>query len=101
MAAIPGVPLMHVHLPGKLPLYLEGENPETASETAAEERLNDPSTVIASDARPRLPRGVRLVHNEAQGGWGAACARAGLQGRRDRRRDHQALHRRDHFRRTR
>jgi pyrroloquinoline quinone biosynthesis protein D len=24
---------------------------------------------IASDARPRLPRGVRLVHNEAQGGW--------------------------------
>src|SRR5499433_65589 len=34
-----------------------------------EERLSDPSTVIASDARPRLPRGVRLVHNEAQGGW--------------------------------
>ena len=27
------------------------------------------SSVIASDARPRLPRGVRLVHNEAQGGW--------------------------------
>jgi pyrroloquinoline quinone biosynthesis protein D len=25
--------------------------------------------VIASDARPRLPRGVRLVHSEAQGGW--------------------------------
>jgi pyrroloquinoline quinone biosynthesis protein D len=25
--------------------------------------------VIASDARPRLPRGVRLTHNEAQGGW--------------------------------
>ena len=24
---------------------------------------------IAADARPRLPRGVRLVHNEAQGGW--------------------------------
>jgi pyrroloquinoline quinone biosynthesis protein D len=24
---------------------------------------------IAPDARPRLPRGVRLVHNEAQGGW--------------------------------
>jgi pyrroloquinoline quinone biosynthesis protein D len=21
------------------------------------------------DSRPRLPRGVRLVHNEAQGGW--------------------------------
>jgi pyrroloquinoline quinone biosynthesis protein D len=24
---------------------------------------------IASDAHPKLPRGVRLVHNEAQGGW--------------------------------
>jgi len=24
---------------------------------------------IAPDSRPRLPRGVRLVHNEAQGGW--------------------------------
>ena len=24
---------------------------------------------IAADSRPRLPRGVRLVHNEAQGGW--------------------------------
>jgi pyrroloquinoline quinone biosynthesis protein D len=24
---------------------------------------------IAPDAKPRLPRGVRLVHNEAQGGW--------------------------------
>jgi pyrroloquinoline quinone biosynthesis protein D len=34
-----------------------------------------PSAVAASpssvtpDVRPRLPRGVRLVHNEAQGGW--------------------------------
>lgn len=27
------------------------------------------ATTIAEDARPRLPRGVRLVHNEAQGGW--------------------------------
>src|SRR5881409_1153891 len=34
-----------------------------------EKRLSDPSTVIPPDARPRLPRGVRLVHNEAQGGW--------------------------------
>src|ERR1700720_4708946 len=34
-----------------------------------EERLSDPSSAIPSDARPRLPRGVRLVHNEAQGGW--------------------------------
>ncbi len=25
--------------------------------------------VIAEDAKPRLPRGVRLVHSEAQGGW--------------------------------
>ena len=24
---------------------------------------------IAPDAKPKLPRGVRLVHNEAQGGW--------------------------------
>lgn len=24
---------------------------------------------IAPSAKPRLPRGVRLVHNEAQGGW--------------------------------
>ena len=24
---------------------------------------------IPSDARPRLPRGVRLTHSEAQGGW--------------------------------
>jgi pyrroloquinoline quinone biosynthesis protein D len=32
------------------------------------ERLN-PEALIPPDARPRLPRGVRLVHNEAQGGW--------------------------------
>jgi pyrroloquinoline quinone biosynthesis protein D len=24
---------------------------------------------ISPQSRPRLPRGVRLVHNEAQGGW--------------------------------
>ena len=24
---------------------------------------------VSPDARPHLPRGVRLVHNEAQGGW--------------------------------
>jgi pyrroloquinoline quinone biosynthesis protein D len=24
---------------------------------------------ITADAKPRLPRGVRLVHNETQGGW--------------------------------
>ena len=27
------------------------------------------TTPIASDVRPRLPHGVRLVHSEAQGGW--------------------------------
>ena len=31
--------------------------------------MSDPSPAIPNDARPRLPRGVRLVHNEAQGGW--------------------------------
>ena len=31
--------------------------------------MNDPSPAIAVEARPRLPRGVRLVHSEAQGGW--------------------------------
>jgi pyrroloquinoline quinone biosynthesis protein D len=31
--------------------------------------VSDTPDSIASDARPRLPRGVRLVHNEAQGGW--------------------------------
>jgi pyrroloquinoline quinone biosynthesis protein D len=24
---------------------------------------------VAPETKPRLPRGVRLVHNEAQGGW--------------------------------
>ena len=27
------------------------------------------SAAIAPDAKPRLPRGVRLTHSEAQGGW--------------------------------
>ena len=31
--------------------------------------MNDAPAAIASEARPRLPRGVRLVHSEAQGGW--------------------------------
>jgi pyrroloquinoline quinone biosynthesis protein D len=31
--------------------------------------VNDQVSAIPADARPRLPRGVRLVHNEAQGGW--------------------------------
>jgi pyrroloquinoline quinone biosynthesis protein D len=31
--------------------------------------VNDTAAPIPADSRPRLPRGVRLVHNEAQGGW--------------------------------
>jgi pyrroloquinoline quinone biosynthesis protein D len=31
--------------------------------------VSEAPTAIAADARPKLPRGVRLVHNEAQGGW--------------------------------
>ena len=25
--------------------------------------------MVSADAKPKLPRGVRLTHNEAQGGW--------------------------------
>ena len=35
----------------------------------SESAMNETATAIAADACPRLPRGVRLVHNEAQGGW--------------------------------
>jgi pyrroloquinoline quinone biosynthesis protein D len=31
--------------------------------------VNETTTAIPADAHPRLPRGVRLVHSEAQGGW--------------------------------
>ncbi len=31
--------------------------------------MNDVTAAIASDVRPRLPRGVRLVHSDAHGGW--------------------------------
>jgi pyrroloquinoline quinone biosynthesis protein D len=31
--------------------------------------VNDATAAIAPDARPRLPRGVRLVHSDAHGGW--------------------------------
>jgi pyrroloquinoline quinone biosynthesis protein D len=31
--------------------------------------VNDSLPAIPPDARPRLPRGVRLVYNEAHGGW--------------------------------
>jgi len=31
--------------------------------------MTEAAPAIPSESRPRLPRGVRLVHNEAQGGW--------------------------------
>jgi pyrroloquinoline quinone biosynthesis protein D len=31
--------------------------------------VSEPPKTVANDAHPKLPRGVRLVHNEAQGGW--------------------------------
>jgi pyrroloquinoline quinone biosynthesis protein D len=31
--------------------------------------VNDAVPEILPDAKPRLPRGVRLVYNEAHGGW--------------------------------
>ena len=31
--------------------------------------MSETAPAIAADARPTLPRGVRLVHNEQQGGW--------------------------------
>jgi len=29
----------------------------------------EPASAVPLEAKPRLPRGVRLIHNEAQGGW--------------------------------
>jgi pyrroloquinoline quinone biosynthesis protein D len=31
--------------------------------------MQEPTIRISDSARPRLPRGVRLTHSEAQGGW--------------------------------
>ena len=31
--------------------------------------MTDPAPALDPESRPRLPRGVRLVHSEAQGGW--------------------------------
>jgi pyrroloquinoline quinone biosynthesis protein D len=31
--------------------------------------VSEATAAIASDACPRLPRGVRLVHSDAHGGW--------------------------------
>src|ERR1700742_3064981 len=36
---------------------------------ARELMMTETAAAIPADARPHLPRGVRLVHNEAQGGW--------------------------------
>src|SRR5262245_65651099 len=36
---------------------------------AGETMMDGPAMQVSDDARPRLPRGVRLAHNEAQGGW--------------------------------
>ena len=64
--------------------------------------FHDRETVeIASDAKPRLPRGVRLTHNEAQGGWVLLAPERVFKADRDRGRDRQALHRRGDVRRDR
>ena len=31
--------------------------------------MDSPTARLPGDARPRLPRGVRLAQSEAQGGW--------------------------------
>lgn len=31
--------------------------------------MDGPATQMSDNSRPRLPRGVRLTHSEAQGGW--------------------------------
>jgi pyrroloquinoline quinone biosynthesis protein D len=31
--------------------------------------VTEPAPAISPDAKPRLPRGVRLTNSEAQGGW--------------------------------
>src|SRR5262245_50664237 len=41
----------------------------TAGCVRAEGTLMDGSAKISGDARPRLPRGVRLAQSEAHGGW--------------------------------
>jgi pyrroloquinoline quinone biosynthesis protein D len=37
--------------------------------TGLEALVNQTPAAIPLDAQPRLPHGVRLVHNEAHGGW--------------------------------
>src|SRR5437764_989731 len=43
---------------------LRGAGPHSAGRVRAEGLM-----MITPDAKPKLPRGVRLTHNEAQGGW--------------------------------
>jgi pyrroloquinoline quinone biosynthesis protein D len=31
--------------------------------------MDQPTAQVSDTSHPRLPRGVRLTHNEAQGGW--------------------------------
>ena len=31
--------------------------------------IDQPTAQVSDTSHPRLPRGVRLTHNEAQGGW--------------------------------
>jgi pyrroloquinoline quinone biosynthesis protein D len=45
---------------------LRASDPRNAKELGF---MNETPAAITLDSRPRLPRGVRLVHNEAQGGW--------------------------------
>src|SRR5688500_14749124 len=61
---IPLSPLARSRIwPGLLPYSIADHGAQGGSQVAADDAS------IAPDARPRLPRGVRLTHNEAQGGW--------------------------------
>ena len=55
--------------------------------------MNTAPRTVADDSVPRLPRGVRLVDSPAQGGIVLLGAGAGVQARRHRHRDPQALRR--------
>jgi pyrroloquinoline quinone biosynthesis protein D len=50
------------------PTSRKGREAAPAPSLQGDAEVNETPT-IAPEARPRLPRGVRLVHNEAQGGW--------------------------------
>ena len=61
--------------------------------------MNTPAAApsITPESRPRLPRGVRLAHNEAQGGWVLLAPERVFQGDQIARRGGQALRRRAAF----